>query len=100
MDGFRRVDWIRSRRLLGKGHKVAKKDLSPNAAIHFAYVILFVWIVSFTVDILVESYEPRPEVQGLMMAAATFLFGREVFGKKSQNGSNNKEDHGSDHRRS
>jgi hypothetical protein len=57
-----------------------------RAAIHIAYIVTAIWVLSFFADIFVESYEPRPEVQALMLAAAGFLFGTQAFKRDSKNG--------------
>lgn len=60
--------------------RMAKKLDGDEAAIRIAYVIFLMWIVNFVLDLLLEeSFEPPVGLHALVMASATFMFGREVF---------------------
>lgn len=49
-----------------------------------SYVITFVWVVSFFVDIFIKGYEPPPSVHALMMLVAGALFGEGLVRKRGR----------------
>jgi hypothetical protein len=81
----RRIGWTHTRLslvLCRQETRMAQIE-QGKAAIHIAYIVTAVWVASFLADLFIETYEPRPEVQALMLAAAGFLFGSQVFKKNS-----------------
>jgi lipopolysaccharide export LptBFGC system permease protein LptF len=56
-------------------------DPRARLALVTAVVILVAWVVSFALDIWVESYDPHPSITPLMLATVGWLFGGEVVAK-------------------
>lgn len=59
-------------------------DWRGRLALLAAALILVAWLVSFTIDIWVETYDPPASVTPMAMAAVGFLFATETMAKLTQ----------------
>lgn len=50
-----------------------------------AWIIVIVWLVSFSLDVIVSTYEIPATVHGLMAMVAAFLFGPTITGRGKEN---------------
>ena len=59
------------------------RSILPSAV---ASVVTVAWAVSFSVDLVSDTYDPPSSVQGLMVLVAGWLFGEAAL-KRARNGS-------------
>lgn len=75
-----------------RGGAVSRNSPQELFVIRLSYLIVLVWVISFTIDIFDRAYEPSPTIHALMLMLAGAFYGSSVFTRRNDGNDSTKSD--------